>query len=843
MRTDSLRPPSAAPPSRRFPLPNIKNRAGQASLSAALGLVVATTVGVAVFDRLGTAEVSLITGTTESISSNELLVGSKSQAGLAAATRGIAQVSADFAEAGRKINGSFDEFRQLVRERPYRSALDGFTRPALTQAENTQVRRAVLAYAKAIVDQSTELEQRISAHQEYWNLIDEFAAAGDARIDYLHAELARKLQEVSSRLEFAHAFRKDGRFRQSFVSLGLTKEFKDTPDFELIEKVGKQLVPRSPTEAWKHPTLRGYFDRYRHALDSDHVDPEVMTDGELARLRQIEVDLSEQVVQYRRLQERLEPHRLTHRFARIAKAYDEATQEKLWQQIIVPRESTSFAKQLDVAPGQAFVFHGPPGTGKTYLARRIAELLTVEDNIRFVEGAELNGGLVGEAEKAMRELFHKAVNQGTAENPYVIIFDELDGVIPNDPRSAGSQARRSAFLSGMDRALKENPHILIFGATNAVGSLDIALRRPGRFGQEIFIGAPSREGRLNVLRDIFSTVRHELDFDSLADFLEGLTFADLVEVVKNAKQAVLIASREAGELKPVRLRDIQSARKNYVPTMLRENDFQVRPVAWEQIAGLDEVIEALRDDIVLPLTQAERFARLGADARPKSALFHGPPGTGKTLLAAALATDADINIITALASNLRTPQDVARLFERARNARPSLIFIDEIEAIAKRRAGYPDPVVNQLLTEMDGLAEGSDNIIVVGTTNFVGSIDEAVLRPGRLESHYYVGLPDEPGRRAVFDVHSRGLALADGNNAPNLDDLARRSEGYTPADIKALVERAVLEAAKRDSTTIGQEDFDRALQRVKPSLSRDQLRQYQPMRERPDVGFRAPSGD
>ncbi len=841
---------------------------GNAGLQSLLLLATLSLLAIGSFSAFGHSSSRTIQGVAQSAANTSSFppsVAGNSQAGVSSVVTDAARLARELAEVTDKLDNTWRTVVQLREKAPYTFELKeyGDTGMARMGSAFDEQLSGAQRYAQTIIADDATFEERIAAQRAYWELTDDVSDKHHALIQQTKSgafDVTLVRNGIIERLRRSKALRK--RLLDPDLLEDLDTMPRGSRFLELISSKVRRKGEQIKIE--EHPKFAPEFEEHRlvvaaieHKLGAQELDPEqvaqglkrasarIMDESSLAKLNEAEDALRVLVGRYDEIQGELSRARLAEGFNGVVRGYDLSTQDKLWRKVILPRLESEFASSLGVTPDQAFILHGPPGTGKTFLAKRLAELLSSEDHVRFIQGAQMNSKYVGEAEEKMRKLFDEAIKKGTSEDPFVIIFDELDGVIPNDPNSGGSQARRSAFLSGLDRALKENPNILVFGATNNLQSLDIALRRPGRFGEEVFVGAPSLQGRLDVLSKLFEELHHDLDINRVANYLEGLTFADIEAVLASAKQSVLESSSRAKKLHPLRMNDIVAARKDYIPTMLRENDFQIKPVSWDQIAGVDHIIERLREDVVLPLAHPELFEDVGGVARPKSVLLHGPPGTGKTLLAAALASDADVNIITALASNLRTPGQVAELFERARNAKPAIIFIDELEAVAKKRGhGGIDAVVNQLLTEMDGLGDGADNIVVIGTTNFKDSIDEAILRPGRLESHVYVGLPDEASRRAVLDVHTKKLRLAKGNTtAPDLDEFARKTEGYTPADLKALTEGAVLEAAKRRSKSINRQDFERALRRSKPSLTPEQVERFGELRKprkRNPVGFAVP---
>lgn len=527
-------------------------------------------------------------------------------------------------------------------------------------------------------------------------------------------------------------------------------------------------------------------------------------------------------------------------------AYDDEASQQLYRQLLLPYLRPEIAQNIGARAEQGIILHGPPRTGKTYLAERVARHITSEEKIVKIKGSELDEGVVGGTKEKFNELFNKAAEEATAEEPYVLIFDELDGVIPQDPRglSGGSQSRRSAFLSAMADAVDKNPNVIVIGTTNRLNDLDPALRGPGRFATEVRIGYPQEAGRQAIINRALDGTEHDIDLDYAVRRLAGYNIADIMSVLAEARRNVL-EDFAMGTERPERLvqADFDQARSIIEPTALRANTIDVNPnVRFDDVGGYEAQIAQLTEDVLVPLTQPERYTRLGAEAQVASALLHGPPGSGKTLVANALANEADARIMAVNASDLMTADDVKDLFERARNAQPAIIFLDEVDAVAPRRgAGFTprDTVVNQILTEMQGLKDRA-NIAVIATTNRKDLLDPAFLR--RMGTQVYMPIVDDATVRSqILNVQTRDLLLAQGADAPDLAAIAARTSNYSGADLKRLVSRATQNAANRDADAVSKADFDEALERVRPSISREEAKSYLPEDAKADfpVGFTA----
>ena len=525
------------------------------------------------------------------------------------------------------------------------------------------------------------------------------------------------------------------------------------------------------------------------------------------------------------------------------------------EMVELPLRHPELFERLGIDPPKGVLLHGPPGTGKTLIAKAVAN----ETNAHFISisGPEIMSKFYGESERQLREIFERAKR----EAPSIIFIDELDSIAPKREEVTGEVERRvvAQLLALMD-GLEARGQVVVIGATNRPNALDPALRRPGRFDREIEIGIPDRDGRLEILRihTRGMPLADDVDLEKLADITHGFVGADLASLCKEAAMHALrrilpeinldeeIPAEVIGKLKVTR-KDFEEALRNIEPSALREVFVEIPKVKWEDIGGLEKVKQELKEIVEWPLKYPEFFERLKMKP-PKGVLLFGPPGTGKTLLAKAAANESEANFISVKGPEFlskwvgESERAVRETFRKAKQAAPCIIFFDEIDAIAPvRGSGFDshvtERVVSQILTEMDGLEELRD-VIIIAATNRPDLVDPALLRPGRLDRLIYIPAPNREERKKIFEVHLRGKPLADD---VNLDDLARRTEGYVGADIEAICREAAMMALRehlssvvadkyiKDSTEniiIRKEHFEQALKRVKPTTTPKTLKEF-----------------
>jgi transitional endoplasmic reticulum ATPase len=517
--------------------------------------------------------------------------------------------------------------------------------------------------------------------------------------------------------------------------------------------------------------------------------------------------------------------------------------------IELPLKHPELFQRLGIDPPKGVLLHGPPGTGKTLLARAVA----TESDARFfhIAGPEIMGRYYGESEQRLREIFQQAQQQA----PSIIFIDEIDSIAPKREEVTGEVERRvvAQLLTLMD-GLEPRTNVVVIGATNRVDALDEALRRPGRFDREVVIGVPDQPGRREVLaiHTRGMPLAENVDLDELARQTIGFVGADMSALAREAAMETLRRTLpsidfEASEIPTHILEKLRVTRDDFLgalrrvqPSALREIMIEMPRVTWDDIGGLEEAKRELREGIELPLRHPEAFARLGI--RPaKGFLLFGPPGTGKTLLAKAVAREAEANFIAAKSSDLlskwygESERQVSRLFQRARQVAPTVIFIDEIDSLAPERGGgigepaVTERVVNTLLAELDGLEE-LRGVVVIAASNRPALLDPALLRPGRFDDLIYVPVPDRAGRLHILRIHTARMPLAED---VDLETFADRTHGYTGADLEDLVRRAGLNALRADLETriVAAPCFESALGSTRASVTEDMEREYRQLAE------------
>ena len=531
--------------------------------------------------------------------------------------------------------------------------------------------------------------------------------------------------------------------------------------------------------------------------------------------------------------------------------------EQVREMIELPMRHPELFKRLGIDPPKGVLLHGPPGTGKTLIAKAVAN--EIDASFHTVSGPEIMSKYYGESEEQLREVFEEA----SEEAPAIIFMDELDAIAPKREEAGGDVERRvvAQLLSLMD-GLEERGEVVVIGATNRVDAIDPALRRGGRFDREIEIGVPDREGRKEILQVHTRNMPldEEIDLDVYAENTHGFVGADLESLAKEAAMHALRRIRprldletdeiDAEVLESIEVleSDLKAALKGIEPSALREVFVEVPDVTWEDVGGLEDTKERLRETIQWPLEYPEVFEELDM-AAAKGVMLYGPPGTGKTLLAKAVANEAESNFISIKGPELlnkfvgESEKGVREVFSKARENAPTVVFFDEIDAIAGERgqnsgdSGVGERVVSQLLTELDGL-ESLEDVVVIATSNRPDLIDSALLRPGRLDRHVHVPVPDEDARRKIFAVHTAAKPLADD---VDLDKLARKTDGYVGADIEAVCREASMAASREfigsvpreevgdsvGNVRVTMEHFEHALDEVQPSVTEETKRHYE----------------
>ena len=526
---------------------------------------------------------------------------------------------------------------------------------------------------------------------------------------------------------------------------------------------------------------------------------------------------------------------------------------KIREMVELPLRHPELFKRLGVEAPKGVLLHGPPGTGKTMLAKAVAG--ETSSNFISIGGPEIVSKFYGESEGKLREIFKEAEENA----PSIIFIDEIDSIAPKRDEVNGEEERRivAQLLSLMD-GLNSRGKVVVIGATNRPNSIDEALRRPGRFDREIEIGIPDRDGRLEILQihTCGMPLDEDVDLKWLADKTHGYAGADISALTKEAAMAALRrvlpdVDLEAEEIPREVLNnilvtkdDFKNALKDMQPSTMREVLIEKPNVKWEDIGALEEAKQELKEAVEWPLKFGKVFDHMNAKP-PKGILLYGPPGTGKTLLAKAVATESEANFIAVKGPEFlnkwvgESEKAVRETFRKARQASPCVIFMDEIDSIAPERgtggdSNVTERVISQMLTEMDGL-EGLNNVVVIAATNRPDIMDPALLRPGRFDKSIYIGPPDKESRKSIFGIHTGKRPMGED---VDLDDLAGRTEGCTGADIAAICNEAVMNAVRRlvaggkmpteeeiAACKVEAEDFDKALDKFGPE-SRKKLKDY-----------------
>jgi len=514
--------------------------------------------------------------------------------------------------------------------------------------------------------------------------------------------------------------------------------------------------------------------------------------------------------------------------------------KKVREMVELPLKHPEIFERLGIEAPKGVLLHGPPGTGKTLLAKAVAS--ETNSNFSLINGPEIMSKFYGQSEENLRKKFEEAEKNA----PAIIFIDEIDAIATKREETKGDVEKRVvAQLLGLMDGLKSRGKVVVIAATNMPNLLDPALRRPGRFDREIEIGVPSRQGRLDILK--IHTRNMPLDKDvklkEFADITHGFVGADLSSLAKEAAMVVLrrvLPDLKLDEENPIpkevleKLRvtqnDFKEALKVVRPSAMREVLVEVPNVTWEDIGGMDEVKEELTEAIEWPLKNPKMFEKLGIRP-PRGVLLYGAPGTGKTLIAKAVAKQSESNFILVNGPSLlskwvgESEKAVREVFRKARQTAPTIIFFDEIDSLAPKRhgeshdSGVTERIVNQLLTEMDGL-EGLNDVVVIAATNRPDLMDRALLRPGRFDRIILTPVPDKATREKIFAVHTKNMPL---DKDVKVKTLAEKTEMYVGADIEAVCREAAMFALREDMKTkkITMKHFEAALEKVKASVTEE----------------------
>jgi transitional endoplasmic reticulum ATPase len=518
--------------------------------------------------------------------------------------------------------------------------------------------------------------------------------------------------------------------------------------------------------------------------------------------------------------------------------------QRVREMVELPLRHPELFQRLGIEPPKGVLLHGPPGCGKTLLARAVAN--ESEANFYSINGPEIMSKFYGESEARLREIFQQAQQNA----PSIIFVDELDAIAPKREEVTGEVERRvvAQLLALMD-GLSGRGNVIVIGATNRPGALDPALRRPGRFDREIEIGVPDKKGRYEVLQihTRGMPLAEDVDLKKLSDMTHGYTGADVSALgretaMKALRRYLPQINLEEERIPPavlekmeVKMDDFLGAFKEVTPTAMREVYIEVTTVHWEDAGGLDDVKQRLIEAVEWPIKSPEIFTKLGIRP-PKGILLYGPPGCGKTLLARAVATESEANFISIKGPEVfskwvgESEKAIREVFRKARMAAPAVVFLDEIDSLTPRRgmgmsdSGVSERVISQLLTEMDGIVTLQD-IVVIAATNRPDMVDPAVLRPGRFDRLIYVPEPDEKSRLQILKIYTKGMPIC---KDVDLTQLTTATKYYSGADIESLCREAAMHALRKNisSTEVTMKDFQDALKEMGPSISPDMEKWY-----------------
>ena len=522
---------------------------------------------------------------------------------------------------------------------------------------------------------------------------------------------------------------------------------------------------------------------------------------------------------------------------------------RIREMVELPLRHPEIFQRLGIDPPKGVLLHGPPGCGKTLLARAVAN--ESEANFYAINGPEIMSKFYGESEARMRKMFEDAEKNA----PSILFIDEIDAIAPKRSEVTGEVERRvvAQLLASMD-GLKGRGHIIVIGATNRPDAIDEALRRPGRFDREVEIGIPGREGRSQIMQihTRGMPLADDFELEKVAAITHGYTGADLEALSRESAMKALRRYLPQIDLEEKRIphevldkmevnqQDIRDAFREITPTAMRAVYVESPNIHWDAVGGLEKVKESLKEAVEWPLKTPERFTRVGITP-PKGILLHGPSGCGKTLLARVVATESEANFISVRGPEIfskwvgESEKAIREIFRKARMAAPSIIFFDEFDALVPMRGMGGDSrvterVISQLLTEIDGLVS-LENVVVIAATNRPDIIDPEVLRPGRFDRRVYVPPPDFEARRLILGLKTEEMPLDD---TVDLDSISRSMDGYSGADIDSLVREAGLNALRLnpEANSVSLNDFESAMDEIAPSITPEMVNWYENSKQR-----------
>ncbi len=517
--------------------------------------------------------------------------------------------------------------------------------------------------------------------------------------------------------------------------------------------------------------------------------------------------------------------------------------QRVREMVELPMKHPQIFKKLGIEPPQGVLLHGPPGTGKTLLAKAVAN----ETSASFfsIAGPEIISKYYGESEQQLREIFEDA----SEESPSIIFIDELDSIAPKREDVTGEVERRvvAQLLTMMD-GLESRGQVVVIAATNRVDSVDPALRRPGRFDREIEIGVPDESGRQEILQihTRGMPLSDDVNLGKLAEDTHGFVGADIQSLTKEAAMKALRRylpeiDLDEEDIPPslidrmiIKRDDFRGALGEVSPSAMREVLVELPKISWNDVGGLESEQKEVRESVEWPMNKPEKFQRMGITP-PSGVLLYGPPGTGKTLMAKAVANETDANFISVRGPQLlskwvgESEKAIRQTFRKARQVAPTVIFFDELDSLAPGRGGgeggsnVSERVVNQLLTELDGLEEMGE-VMVIGATNRPDMIDPALIRSGRFDRLVMIGEPDTEGRKQILNIHTDDMPFSPD---VSLRELAEITEGYVGSDLESIAREAAIESLRQDESaqTVEMRHFRQAIDNVRPTIT-DEIREF-----------------
>ena len=518
---------------------------------------------------------------------------------------------------------------------------------------------------------------------------------------------------------------------------------------------------------------------------------------------------------------------------------------KVMREIVeLPLRHPELFSRLGIEPHSGILLYGPPGCGKTLLAKVLSS--ESDANMFSINGPEIMNKYYGETEARLRDIFKEAKEN----SPSIIFIDEIDAIAPKREEAYGDVEKRvvAQLLALMD-GLTDRGNVIVLGATNRPDSVDPALRRPGRFDREIEISVPNADGRLEVLQihTRGMPIADDVELKILASELHGYTGADMKSLCREAAMKSIrrylpeidletekIPSKILQSME-IKIIDFYDAMHEVVPTAMREFYVERSKIFWENVGGLDEAKKILEENLIAAINEPEKFLKMGIKP-PKGALLYGPPGCGKTMLARAVSTESGGNMILVRGPEIlskwvgESEKALREIFRKAKTSSPCVIIFDELDSLARLKSGEEsgvgETILSQLLTEME---EGSSSrVVVIGITNRPDMIDNAMLRSGRLDLRIFVPPPDEKGRLSIIEVLTENMPLS---SDVNLKEIAVATQNYSGADLTALCREAAIEAMQSSSNKITSKNFALGMKRVKPSISKEVETWYEKMKD------------